>query len=87
MQDKLCCCWENNEGHDKKVSRVRYCETKPCELIDYLKPKLQKFLIHNFTSKWQEKEFKAYVPILPPNTIVFCIDLLENYAFKVQNEI
>jgi hypothetical protein len=48
---------KTNEGHDKKVSRVKYCETKPCELIDYLKPKLQEFLVHNFTSKWQEKEF------------------------------
>jgi hypothetical protein len=42
---------------------------------------------HNFTSKWQEKEFKAYVPNLPPNTIVSCIDFLENNAFKVQNDI
>ncbi len=31
---------KTNDGCDKKVSRVEYCETKPCELIDYLKPKL-----------------------------------------------
>ncbi len=60
---------------------------KPCELINYLKPKLQEFLIHNFTSKWQEKEFKAYVPNLPPKTIVSCIDFQHNYAFRVQNKI
>jgi hypothetical protein len=29
-----------SEGCGKKVSRVEHCETKPCELIDYLKPKL-----------------------------------------------
>jgi hypothetical protein len=31
---------KTNDGCDKKASRVEYCETKPCELIDYLKPKL-----------------------------------------------
>jgi hypothetical protein len=52
-------------------------------LIDYMKPNLQEFLIPNFTSKWQEKEFKAYVPKFPPNIVVFYIDLSDNYAFKV----
>jgi hypothetical protein len=56
-------------------------------MIEYLKPKLKKFVIHNFVAKWQEKELKAYVPNLPPNTIVSCIDFFDNYAFKVQNKI
>jgi hypothetical protein len=44
-------------------------------------------VMHNFTSKWEEKEFKFSIPNLPPDTIFFCIDFFENYAFKVQNEI
>jgi hypothetical protein len=48
-----------------------------------MKPNLQEILVHNFTSKWQEKEFKAYVPKFPPNVVVFYIDLSDNYAFKV----
>ncbi len=56
-------------------------------MIEYLEPKLKEFVIHNFVAKWQEKEFKAYVPNLPPNTIVSCIDFFENYAFKIQNKI
>jgi hypothetical protein len=43
---------KTNEGPNKKVFKVEYCETKPSELIDYLKPKLQEFVIHNFTFKW-----------------------------------
>ncbi len=78
---------KTSSGRDKKVSRVEYCESKPSELIDYLKPRLQEFVLHNFTSKWQEKEFKSYVPNLPPNTMLSCIDFSENYVFKQQNEI
>jgi hypothetical protein len=48
---------------------------------------LQEFVLQNFTSKWQEKEFKSHVPNLPLNTILSCIDFFENCAFKVQNEI
>jgi hypothetical protein len=75
------------DGHDKKISKVEYCETQPSQLIGYLKPRLQEFVLQNFTSKWQEKEFKSYVPNLTLNTIFSCIDFFENYAFKVQNEI
>jgi len=78
---------KNNDGCDKKVSRVEYCETQPSQLIGYLRPKLKELVMHNFMSKWQKKEFKSFVPNLPLNTILFCINFLENYAFKVQNEI
>jgi hypothetical protein len=77
---------KTNDGRDKKVSRIEYCETRLNDLIEYLKPKLE-VVIHNFTSKWQEKEFKTYVPNMPLNTIVSCIDFFENYAFKIHNEI
>jgi hypothetical protein len=77
---------KTSDGWNKKVSRVEYYETTPREMIEYLKPKLKEFVIHNFVAKWQEKEFKAYVPNLPRNTIVFYIDFFENYAFKVQNK-
>ncbi len=40
------------DGHDKKVSKVEYCETQPGQLIGYLKPRLQEFVLQNFTSKW-----------------------------------
>jgi Trm5-related predicted tRNA methylase len=78
---------KTNEVQNKKVSRVEYCETKPRKVIEYLKPKLKNFVVHNFMSKWQKKEIKKYLPNLPPNTMVYCINFSENYVFKVQNEI
>ncbi len=64
---------KSGDGHDKKVSRVEYCETQSSQLIGYMKPRLQEFVMHNFTSKWEEKEFKSFVPNLPPDTNFFCI--------------
>jgi hypothetical protein len=78
---------KTSDGHDRKVSMVEYCETKPSHFIGYLKPKLQEFVAHNFIFKWQDNEFKSSIPNLPHNTILSCIDFSENYAFKVQNEI
>jgi hypothetical protein len=65
---------KTNDGQEKKMSKVQYYETRPSVLIEYLKLKLQDFVIHSFTIKWQEKEFKAYVPNTPPNTILSRID-------------
>jgi hypothetical protein len=31
---------KTSDSCDNKVSMVKYYQTKPCELIDYLKPKL-----------------------------------------------
>jgi hypothetical protein len=58
---------KSGHGHDKKVSRVEYCETQSSQLTGYLKPRLQEFVMHNFILKWQEKEFKSFVKKLPPN--------------------
>jgi hypothetical protein len=38
------------EGQDKKVSKVMYNDTTPLELIEYLKPHLLEFVVHNFIS-------------------------------------
>jgi hypothetical protein len=35
-------------GQDKKISKVIYNDTTPLELIQYLKPRLSKFVVHNF---------------------------------------
>jgi hypothetical protein len=35
-----------------KASKVEYHDTHPSELIEYLKPHLKAFVLHNFISKW-----------------------------------
>jgi hypothetical protein len=43
---------QNEDGKDRKASKVEYHDTHPSELIEYLKPHLKAFVLHNFISKW-----------------------------------
>jgi hypothetical protein len=36
------------EGNPHKAATLEYRETKPSELFEYLKPKLQAFVLHNY---------------------------------------
>jgi hypothetical protein len=36
------------EGNPRKAATLEYRETKPSELFEYLKPKLQAFVLHNY---------------------------------------
>lgn len=74
-------------GQDKKVGRMMYNDTRPVEFIEYLKLCLLEFVVHNFVAHWQEKEFKGFLKHILEDTILSRIDLFENYALKVQNEI
>jgi hypothetical protein len=46
---------KTTNGWDKKVRRVMYNDIRHVQLIDYLKPHLSKFVVHNFIAHWQEK--------------------------------
>jgi len=59
----------------------------PSEFISFLKPKLTKFIIHNFEAKWQYAQFKSYLDNLTKDQIVIVINFIENYSFKEKNEI
>jgi hypothetical protein len=56
-------------------------------LLDYLKPKLQAFVLHNYVASWQDLQFRELFSSVPPGTLVSCVDFSENYTLKVQNEI
>ena len=74
-------------GLVKTVLQLQYMETPPRVLIDYLKPRLVEYIVHNFISKWQEKEFKRTLSRLMPDTILYCIDFNQNYSMKVHDEV
>ncbi len=59
-----------DEGKEKKVFKVDWKETIPTDLIKYLKPKLQFFIIHNYIANWQQSQFKAYLFDIPRRTII-----------------
>jgi hypothetical protein len=37
---------KTSDGREKKMLKVEYCETRLSVLIEYLKPKLQDFVLH-----------------------------------------
>ena len=75
------------EGIPKKASTLEYRETSPRKFLDYLKPKLQAFVLHNYVASYQDFQFCELFSSIPPNTLISCIDFSENYAPKVQNKI
>jgi hypothetical protein len=78
---------KSKDGSDKKSPKVEYMETPPSVMIEYMKPKLRYFVTHNFISQWQELQFKNLLRNLPSHTVLSCIDFIENYSMKVQNEV
>jgi hypothetical protein len=38
-----------------------YNDTTPIDLIEYLKPRLLNFVLHNFVAYWQKKKFKGFL--------------------------
>jgi len=57
------------------------------EFIDYMKPKLQHFVRHNFVMRWENEHFKNCIKFFPTNIMVSIVDFIENYSFEVQNEV
>ncbi len=64
-----------------------YKKTTSNEMIDYLKPKFQHFVKHNFVVCWEDKQFKAYLKAFPNQSVVLVVDFVENYFFEIQNEV
>jgi hypothetical protein len=75
-----------NDQSLKKLTLV-YKTTTSDEFIDYLKPKLQHFVKHNFVAWWENKQFKHSIKSFPTNKVVSIVDFAKNYTFEVQNEV
>ncbi len=73
-----------NDRPLKKLTLV-YKNTTSNEFIEYMQPKLQHFVKHNFIASWENKHFKQCIKYFPINIVVFIFDFVENYSFEVQN--
>jgi hypothetical protein len=40
-------------------------------------------MVHNFVTRWHEKEFRGFMEHILKDAIVSCIDFSKNYAMKV----
>jgi hypothetical protein len=53
--------------------------------LDYLRPKLQQFIKHNFVMRWQDTQCRLAMVNLPCDCILSHIDFVENYSFQIHN--
>ncbi len=70
----------------KKFTWVIYKITTNDGSVQYLRPKLQNFVRHNFVSRWQDMQFKSSIKSFPSQIMVFVVDFVESYTFETQNE-
>jgi competence CoiA-like predicted nuclease len=77
----------DEEGQLRKCIRDVYKETAPFELIAHLKPTLQKFILHNFTTQWQDVQARLAMTMMPRDILLLHLDFAKNYSFEIQNEI
>lgn len=78
---------QSDDGGDRHVTWLQCKMTPPYEFVAYIKPKLTKFVVHNFKAKWQDVEFKSCLDNLTKDQIVIIINFANNYFFKEQNKI
>ncbi len=70
----------------KKLTLV-YKNTYSDEFIEYLKPKLQHFVRHNFVARWQDKHFKTHGKSLPTNCILFQATLEVDIKLRIYTKL
>jgi HD-GYP domain-containing protein (c-di-GMP phosphodiesterase class II) len=75
------------KGEERKKLKLIYKSTKNNELIEYLKPKLQYFVSHNFIARWQDQQFRNYLENFPNNIIILVINFAKTYNFEIMNEV
>jgi hypothetical protein len=58
---------QKDNGDACKVTQLQYMDTSTLEFLDYLHPKLEDFVTHNFIAKWQDKVELSYliIPSMP----------------------
>jgi hypothetical protein len=64
----------SRDGGPRKVPKVLYYDTPIRNLLICMKPKLRKFLIHNFITHWQDEQFKTLLTTCPIGSIISRID-------------
>jgi hypothetical protein len=76
-----------DDGQAKKKIKEVFMETSAREFVEFLQPKLAKFVSHNFVARWQDQQCYLAMENLPEDTILSHIDFAQNYSFQMQNEI
>ncbi|KAL3689045.1 hypothetical protein R1sor_015354 [Riccia sorocarpa] len=78
---------KDEHGREKRRLELVFVETPVSEFIQFMKSKLAHFVKHDFTQKWQVKQYRQCIKTFPIGTVVSVIDYAENYTFLPRNEI
>jgi hypothetical protein len=70
-----------------KILQLQYNETTIKVLFDYLRPKLKRFVLHNYVFKFQKEQYNICLNTFPPNSILSIVDFAENYSLQDFNEV
>jgi hypothetical protein len=73
----------SKNGKTLKKFTLVYKNTSSNEFIEYLKPKFQNFVKHNFVVRRQNKNFKSCVKSFSNDCIVFIVDFIHS-KFKMK---
>jgi hypothetical protein len=70
-------------GRPPKKLTLVYKSTTSYDFIEYLQPKFQHFVKHNFVARWEDKHFKQCIKSFPTNIVVSMVDFAKKYSFEV----
>ena len=77
-----------DEGGSKKKRRDMVVQImRSSAFIDLFTSHLRSLIKHNFIFRWQSQQFKECLLKFSLDVVVLVIDFVENYSFKVYNEI
>ncbi|KAL2651016.1 hypothetical protein R1flu_019144 [Riccia fluitans] len=72
---------KDDRGQEKKRLELVHVETSILDFIQYFTDKAKGFVKHDFTNKWQAKQYKYCIRTFTIGTVVSVIDFAENYTF------
>jgi hypothetical protein len=72
---------------DNKVLRLQYKKTTSRFFLDYMRPRIRKFIIHNFIVCFQVEQYKICLDTFLKTSMMLVIDFAKNYTFKEYNEV
>jgi hypothetical protein len=64
---------------DCKLLQLQYNESTTKCFLDYLKPKLSKFILHKYVAHFQKEQYKICLQTFLETSIMHVVDFVENY--------
>ena len=74
-------------GRDYKVLWLQHKPTLTWQYLQYMRPRLTRFITHNFIVQWQTKQYRVCLATFPLASILSIVQFVENYSFVEWNEI